>query len=320
MDLSVAGLMLEQRVEFLDEAHKVCFPHAHLHLSLVNLAQVHHLVDESQNALGIAAHNLVDAPLLRVFFALDERQQWRDNECHRCADVVAEVHKETQLRLTQFLGMDMLLQLHLFAHPAPAVGDVAPYDESQKGGIEQVCPPRTVPRGMHYDRKRALGCLCAFVGCLDAEAVGARGQTREGNLVCALLQRHKRVAVDAVQIGDACRVVEGQRGEADSKRVVAVVQFEVLALADQRVRHLITARQRGLIDRYTIDGEGSQVDGGVPLTMVDVGRVEPRDAARAAEQQSSVCHGPRSARGEVVGLQTVLHIVVLEPAVLGVQT
>ena len=85
------------------------------------------------------------------------------------------------------------------------------------------------------------------------------------------------------QIGDALWIVEGQRGKTDGKRVVAVVQFEVLALGDQRVGHLVTARQRGLIDRHTIDGEGRQADGGVPLTMVDVGRVEPRDAARAAE-------------------------------------
>ena len=90
------------------------------------------MVDESQDALGIAAHNLVDAPLLRVFFAFDERQQWRNDERHGRADVVAEVHEEAQLRLAQFLSMDMLLQLHLFTHPVPAIGDVAPYDESQQ--------------------------------------------------------------------------------------------------------------------------------------------------------------------------------------------
>ena len=94
---------------------------------------------------------------------------------------------------------------------------------------------------MHHNCKRALGCLFAFVGSLNAETVGAGGQTREGNLVRSLLQCHKRVAVDTVQIGDALWVVKGQCGETDGKRVVAVVQFEVLALGDQRVGHLVTA-------------------------------------------------------------------------------
>ena len=103
-----------------------------LHLSLVNLAQVHHLVDESQDALGIASHDFVDALLLRVFFALDEREQRCDDECHGRADVVAEVHEKPQFCLAHFLGVDILLQFHTLALTVSAVSDVAPHDESQQ--------------------------------------------------------------------------------------------------------------------------------------------------------------------------------------------
>ena len=64
--------MCEEGVDVVDEAHEITLAHTHLHLSLVNLPEVHHLVDQAEDALGIAADGLVDALALRVFLFLDE--------------------------------------------------------------------------------------------------------------------------------------------------------------------------------------------------------------------------------------------------------
>ena len=72
IDALGAGLEFEERVDVIDEFHHVGLLGMQLHHALVNLPQVHHLVDEVEDALGIAADGLEHALLLRVVFLFDE--------------------------------------------------------------------------------------------------------------------------------------------------------------------------------------------------------------------------------------------------------
>ena len=72
-DVLVLRLLGKERVDVANERHQIGLAHAHLHLSLVNLSEVHHLVDESQDTLRIAADGLVDTPAMRVVILFDKR-------------------------------------------------------------------------------------------------------------------------------------------------------------------------------------------------------------------------------------------------------
>ena len=109
-DVLGGGLLLEELVLVADERDEVGLPHVHNHLSLVDFPQVHHLVDEVQDALRVLLDNLVDALPLWVFVGLDEREQWGDDEGQRGADVVADVDEETELGLAHLFRVDVALQ------------------------------------------------------------------------------------------------------------------------------------------------------------------------------------------------------------------
>ena len=110
LDVLVLRLLGKQLVDVADERHQVGLAHVHLHLSLVNLSQVHHLVDEAQDSFGIAANRIIDASAVRVVVLLDERLQRRYDERHRRSYLVTDVHEEAQLSVSHLLCVDMLLQ------------------------------------------------------------------------------------------------------------------------------------------------------------------------------------------------------------------
>ena len=72
VDLARLGLMAEEGIDVVDKPDEVLLTHVHLHLSLVDLTQVHHLVDEVQDALGIAADGLVDTLAVGVLLVFDK--------------------------------------------------------------------------------------------------------------------------------------------------------------------------------------------------------------------------------------------------------
>ena len=72
VDLARLGLMAEEGIDVVDKPNEVLLTHVHLHLSLVDLTEVHHLVDEVQDALGIATNGLVDTLAVGVLLVLDK--------------------------------------------------------------------------------------------------------------------------------------------------------------------------------------------------------------------------------------------------------
>ena len=190
--------MAEEGVDIVDEAHEVLLAHAHLHLALVDLTEVHHLVDEVQDALGVAADGLIDILTLGVVLILDQREQRRDDERHRGAYLVADVHEETQLGLTHLLGMDMSLKTQTVLHAVVAVGEELPQEESDDQGIEEIGPCRTVPRTVDDECEAALRRLDVIALGLHTEAVSAWRQVGERQFVVACGHHTVGFAVDTI--------------------------------------------------------------------------------------------------------------------------
>ena len=287
LDLTGLRLMCEEGVDVVDEAHEVALAHTHLHLSLVNLTEVHHLVDQAEDALGIAADGLIDALALWVVLFLDEGEQRRENQRHRGSDIMTDIHEEAQFGLTHLLGMDMGLEAQTVLLTVMAVGEELPGEESDDEGVEEVGPCRTVPGTTDDDGEVALGCFDATALGLHTETVSAWRQVGEGELVGAGRQGAEGFTVDAVKVNDVLRILIGERGELDRERIVMVAQFEVVTGVDGRFRHPSPTRARGGADRLAVDGESRQMDVCAPLALLDVHGVKPGDATRASEEDGT---------------------------------
>ena len=313
------GLLGKERVDVVDKPDEVGFAHVQLHLSLIDLAQVHHLVDESENTLGIAAHGLVEAMALRVVVLFDERLQRCDDERHRRAYLVADVHEEAQLGVGHLLGMDMLLQAQLVLQLALAVTDEQPDGQCRQQQVGQQGPCGGIPRGMHLDGELADVGLLLVVGGLHAEVVGARRHAAEGDFVDTGLQTGPFLAVDAIEIGDVLGIVVGEGGQLEGERIVVVAQVEAVGLDDQAVGDGIDARLHAGGDGSAAHDKAGEVDIGFPCLGHHIGGVEPADASGTAEEQGAPGVGADGAVAELAALQSVVDIVVGERLLLGVE-
>ena len=130
----------------LDEADQIGLAHAHLHLSLVDLPEVHHLIDETQDALRITTDGLIDTLALRIVLVLDKGEQRGEDERHRRADIVADVHEETETGFTHLLGMNMSLEAQAVLLTVTTVEQILPDEKTNNQRIEEIGPGRTVPR------------------------------------------------------------------------------------------------------------------------------------------------------------------------------
>ena len=172
-DLLGLGLILEEVVDVLDEAHKVGLRHAHLHLALVNLSEVHHLVDKAEDTLGITLDGLIDIASGGIVVVFEQREQRCDDEGHRGAYLVAHVHEETQLGLAHLLGVDMCLEAEIVLLTVAAVGQILPDEEAKDYAIEEVSPCRAVPGTVDDHGELALSGLDIVALSLHTEAVSA---------------------------------------------------------------------------------------------------------------------------------------------------
>ena len=139
-DVLRLGLVSEEFVQVAHKRHEVGFAHVHGHQSLVNLPEVHHLVDEVEYSLSVSLDDFVDAVAGRVGVFLHERQQRRNDERHRRADLVADVHEEAQLGLAHLLGMYVFLQTQAVLLLAATVANKGVNTSGDGQQVEQIGP------------------------------------------------------------------------------------------------------------------------------------------------------------------------------------
>ena len=221
------GLLLEKVVFFIDERNHIGFAHTHYHLSLVNLSEIHHLVDEVKDTFRVLSDNLVDALTVRLFVFLDQGEQWGDNQCQWRTDFVTDVHEELDLRLAHLFGVDVLLQDELVFHLALAVAQVEHdgcYEEQQ---IEELCPNAGIPGWVNDDGELLHRCFVAVADGLDAVFVAAGSHVREGKFVLSGWHGAPGIAVDAVHIAYLLHIIIGEGRELQGKGVVFVRKLEI---------------------------------------------------------------------------------------------
>ena len=191
----------------IDEAYHVGLAHVHRHLSLVYLSEVHHLVDEVEDTLGVPVHQVVDALSVRILVFLDEREQWGEEEGERGANLMTDVHEEAQFCLAHLLGMDMLLQdesVFLLALTMSHIG-IDKQEEYQE--IDAFCPESCIPSRVNDDGELLDRSLVIVANGFHLKVISAWRQMGEGYLVDATLYLAPFLVVDAVGIDDLLHII-----------------------------------------------------------------------------------------------------------------
>ena len=198
LNLLGLGLIIKQVVDILGKAYQVGLTHSHLHLTLVDLSQVHHLVNQIENTLGITTDGFVNGFAAGFVVVLDKREQRCENQRHWGADLVTHVHEETQLGLAHLLGMDMGLEAQLILLLMATVNQILPYKHTDNHCVEEISPSRAVPRTVDNHRELSYGCFYVIALGLNPESVGALWQMRQGKHVLAWLQAVEWLAINTI--------------------------------------------------------------------------------------------------------------------------
>ena len=166
-------LLAEEFVFIANEGNHIGLAHVHHHLSLVNLSQVHHLVNQVQDSFRVLTHHIVDALSVSVFIFLDQREQRGEDKGQWGTDFVADVHEELQFRFAHLFGMDMLLQYKLIFHLALAMLDIEQTESQECKQIAESCPDAGVPGWVNDDGELLDWGFVSVADGFDTELVGA---------------------------------------------------------------------------------------------------------------------------------------------------
>ena len=320
MDVLGFRLLLEEFVLVADEAHHVGLAHVHHHLSLVDLSEVHHLVDEMEDAFRVLAHHVVDTLPVGVLVFLDEAEQGSEDESERRAYLMADVHEEFQLRLAHLLGVDVFLQQQAVFLLALAVLEVE-QAQAQKGEqVGELRPEAGVPDGVDGDGELPDGGLVTVADCLEPELVGACWEMGEGKFVLTRLHLLPFFAVDAVDIGNLFHIVIGEGRELQGETVVLVGEVELAALVYAALGDGIDARLHPRCHTAVAYQESGDVDGSLPGVLFHLVGIEPVDASRSAHDDDAlVGRGAGGSIGKLIALQSVLGVEPGDGSIVGIQ-
>ena len=173
MDALGYRLLAEEFVFIANKGNHIGFAHVHHHLSLVNLSQVHHLVNQVQDSFRVLAHHIVDALSVSVFVFLNQREQWSEDKGQWGTDFVTDVHKELQLRFAHLFRMDMLLQYELVFYLAFAVLDIEQTKPQEYKQIAEFSPDAGVPGWVNDDGELLDWGFVSVADSFDTELIGA---------------------------------------------------------------------------------------------------------------------------------------------------
>ena len=209
LDILCLSLLREEGVDVTHKGYEFSLTHVHLHLTFVYLTQVHHLVDESENTFGITADGLIDAAAMDVVILLDERHQGCNDQRHRRANLVRDIHEELQLGIGHFLSMDVLLQAQANLFLAVTLVAVAQEEDDECEDVAGIGKGRAVPWCMNDHTEATLWGGDAVLFGNDTEVVVARREVGESHLVDAWLHAYPLLLIDAITIDDMLRIVVG---------------------------------------------------------------------------------------------------------------
>ena len=167
VDAPALRLVGERCVNPAHERHELARAGVEFHLPVVELAQIHDLVDQPQQPFAVLPHERELLQLALVPDLFPEALYGAQDERKRGFEFVRYVGEETHLDLVQFFG------LHAFEFFEPEFREEFHFGERQVVGyddhhgdqhpVDQVCPPAQPPgrQDAHLDPCRAVAPYCS---------------------------------------------------------------------------------------------------------------------------------------------------------------
>ena len=316
VDALVVGVHPEDAHLALQAGDEVGALHLQAQGVVLQLVEVHHLVDEPQHAVHAALQDVQQVLVRTLYLRIGaELVHGTGNHGERCAELVRDVGEEAHVHPVHPL---LLLLFQAGAAGGLLFGadaEQGTQEEKGEGGcqqeVEQVGPPRAPGGRIYADADGVLGLHDAPVVVGDFHVEHILSGRQVGVVGFVVVAGVYPVVVESLQVvlvvhSSVLAVVQG--GEGDAEAVLVVLQVYVGAvgevLADgfsvqlrtyQAVVYLQVAEQQWDV---ALDGH---VDG-----------VEERKAVRAAEDERAVGQTARGAVVELVSAYAVGGVIVGE--------
>ena len=218
-NMLAAGQVLEGLHDVLDEKDEVGLPEMQLHLSCIDLSQVHYLVDQAVDAQAVAIHQVVGVLAGGVRLVLAQGAQRPHHEGERRPDLVGKVGEQAEPEFLEFcvLGLPPPLLL-LFPEPGQQARQEGEQDEIKDVRAALAVPGRLHaqvdgPGGVFLGRAFEKGADLQLVAAGGYVGVGGRTQAGRGCLPVGI------VSPQAVIVDDALGIGVFRDGELDGEQV-----------------------------------------------------------------------------------------------------
>ena len=304
-DVACLGEVEHRVAEILQEGYGRLEVALQLHLRLVDLAQVHQFVDESEHTVGIAIDEFEGLLVFRAVVSLHEFLERADDEGHWCTELMGDVHEELQLGIVDGI---LALLFGLEATFGTLTTDeliVEPDDECEDGTPQQDGPPGEIPWALDEDVDGLHFGSDAFLFGLETEGVVTGREVAERDEVHGRRQGLPCVIVHRIAVNDGSRQQDGTCSQFDGERVVLV--------ADVIVAVLVGA------DVVLGCSEANDTGRAVLHLMGNLARIEPGDAHGATEPECAIVVAQRCVLVELAALQAILGGVDAERLLLQVE-
>ena len=312
-DATVVRGSLEQVIKVLNEPHQFHLAIFQAELAFLYLAHVHQLVDEAKDALRVLIDERIIALVhLVAFVHLHQFHERPDNQRHRRANLMADVHEELDAGFVEFFPLTVLLDETLGPEMFPHLPPCHKAAQKQQQDVGTNGYGREIPRRMQHNGERLQAGRLAIGLGLHADVVSAGVHVDERDAVLAGLERGPRLAVDAVIIRHAT-VAGAHRGHLYGERTVVVGQVDFLGQWEPAVYDAVTSRAVAHVHRLAIDIKvhHAQIQLRRALGPLHLRRPEisqPVDAAKVEQVALRV----GGVHAELVALQPVLEPIALE--------
>lgn len=308
------GYRLEVGHDFAGEGHDIDPLYMHLHLPVLNLAEVQDLVDKPQHAVRVPLHDLqLLAGVVREFGVLQDILHGAGNQGERGAQFVGDVGKEAQLHVCQLL-LDRHFVLQAVNGKQDIYGCHDNHDEEK--GIQEVGERSLPERGQDLDveHARVFGPDAVSVGgtyledVVSFRQVGVGGGALLAYGVPVLLETLQRIGILDFGRGG---IIEG--GKLYREDILLVRQDQPFRVVQGLAQHGAPAGQDVLVG-YQQFGKH---DGGHIVALGDGVGVEAEDARAGSEEDIARSGILRGCLAESCPEEDLLVGIVLKPLLGG---
>ena len=308
-DAFLAGIELEGVADIIHGLCHIGLFHMKAQGVVLELIEVHELIDELEHALDAALGHAEQRAILTT--EVTAAHKLPHGACHhreRCAELMGNVGEEAHVHLVR---AQLLLFLHLCLtggtagnHHAAGIAIEIPGKSRGEREIDEPCPPRISRRGSNGNAQRTFigeALVTGIIGSLHAEGVMTGRQIGiAGRMVVARINPVAIEAVEFIIIMYALILPEVERSIRDAEAILVVAQTYLLTTVEHGLNGPVGRRPHQLV----VDLQMAEFQGNLS-ERIDIGGVEHGDTVGTTEDQTAIRQLTRGTIDKLIASNTV---------------